>query len=254
MTTPDRPADVTLEDAMADAVETPGAIGMLAAEHHPQTRGWVDDDGAMHNVKVCASSDHDAKAWPCGVARIVHEASAVRDDATRAAEAEVAAWRNLARRHCGYACTDEEHGRLLDNYRPALAAQPAAPHAHEWHYYDGNETEGTEEVCSKCGTVRDDDQPAAPEPEPVVQPCQMGERCPDARRWGAVHKKHAQPAAPCRFTSEYGTCGVHPASWKCAQPAAPEAEPERCAGCGHAGHTGPMPCYVCGCAFTPAPR
>jgi hypothetical protein len=64
---------MTLENAMAEAVMATGALAALAAEHHPQTRQWVDDDGAAHNVKVCASDDHGIgpKAWPCGVARII---------------------------------------------------------------------------------------------------------------------------------------------------------------------------------------
>ncbi|MFI0434093.1 MAG: hypothetical protein ACH36H_13245 [Candidatus Nanopelagicales bacterium] len=58
--------------------------------------------------------------------------------------------------HCGM------HGPSC----PAVYAPFAAPCEHDWHYYDGNETEGTESICSKCRTVRDDAQPIAPDAEP----------------------------------------------------------------------------------------
>lgn len=42
---------------------------------------------------------------------------------------------------------------------------------HDWHWYDGNEWEGSEWFCSKCGKIEidlddglDDDQPVATAP------------------------------------------------------------------------------------------
>lgn len=70
------------------------------------------------------------KAYPTWA----HVIAAIEQEARADAEAEVArlrderdAWRRLARRHCGYGCTDEEHGRLLVQYQSAPAATPAPP-------------------------------------------------------------------------------------------------------------------------------
>lgn len=39
---------------------------------------------------------------------------------------------------------------------PSVTATGGERHEHEWHYYDGNEMEGTESACA-CGAVRDDE-------------------------------------------------------------------------------------------------
>jgi hypothetical protein len=152
-------------------------------------------------------------------ARLSAIEAAVRADATRAAEAEVAALRAALeyvthRSDCGHGHKDVIH------IAPAHFTGPACPHCSDAEYADLMEREDPCLICAALAA-----QPAAPEPTTTAVPLD-------------VPTREATPAAPeaepvvILHGDEHDDPGGYCATCEALAKSAPEAEPERCGICG----------------------